>query len=191
MTGCTDEIIQQQLAVFVLLEEDSEVAWQLWHMYLKANDRVQDMCCSGSSKASLALPEAAVQNRRVKAEHRKLSQAMLGTFGGLLLAPAGGLLYRVGGISQGSVCSHTVVLPPPQLISMHLIGVPSQVMTYIMGIAVVTDNAIMPVVIHIASECTWRITMSAYGMCLTMHGNLLQSSRDSGVGLLQQLSLLL
>ena len=61
----------------------------------------------------MASPEAVVQNRHVKAEHCKLSQTMLGTLGGLLLAPAGGLLYHVGGISQGSVRSHAVVLPPP------------------------------------------------------------------------------
>ncbi len=67
---------------------------------------------------------------------------MLGTLGGLLLAPAGGLLYHVGGISQGSVRSDAVVLPPPQVISMHLIGVPSQVMTCMMGTAVVMDNAL-------------------------------------------------
>ena len=101
-------------------------------MQLKANDAVQDMCCCRSSQAGLAIPEAVVQNRRVKAEHCKLSEAMLGTLGGLLLAPAGGLLYHVGGISQCSVCSHAVVLPPPQVISVHLIGVPSQVMTYMM-----------------------------------------------------------
>ena len=65
---------------------------------------------------------------------------MLGTLGGVLLAPAGGLLHHVGGISQGSVRSHAVVLPPPQVIGMHLIGMPSQVMTYIMGIAVVREK---------------------------------------------------
>ncbi len=100
------------------------------------------MCCSGSANTGLASSKAVVQNRRMKAEHCQLSQTMLGTLGGLLLAPAGGLLYHVGGISQGSVRGHAVVLPPPQVISVHLIGMPSQVMTYIMGTAVVMDNAL-------------------------------------------------
>ena len=134
MTGCTDEITYQQLAIFILMDGGSEVAWQLWHMQLKANDAVQDTCCSGSANAALASPEAVVQN--------KLSQTLLGTLSGLLLAAVGGLLYHVGGIGQGSVCSHAVVLPPPQVISMHLIGVPSQVMTYAMGIAVIMDIAL-------------------------------------------------
>lgn len=99
-------------------------------------------CVVAGVQAGLALPETVVQNRRMEAKHCKLSQTMLGTLGGLLLAPAGGLLYDVGGISQGSVCSHAVVLPPPQVISMLLIGMPSQVMTYMMGIAVVMDNAL-------------------------------------------------
>ncbi len=103
---------------------------------------MQETSCGRSENAELALPEAVVQIRGMKAEHCKVSQAMLGTLGGLLLAPAGGLLYHVGGISQGSVRSHAVVLPPPQVISVHLIGVPSQVMTYIMGTALVLDNAL-------------------------------------------------
>ncbi len=100
------------------------------------------MCYRGSANAGLASPEAVVQNRHVEAEHCKLSETMLGTLGGLLLAPAGGLLHHVGGISQGSVRSHAVVLPPPQVISVHLIGMPPQVMTYMMGTVVVMDNAL-------------------------------------------------
>ena len=68
MTGCTDEITHQQLAIVILMDGGSEVAWQLWHMQLKANDAVQDTCCSGSANAALASPEAVVQNRHMKAE---------------------------------------------------------------------------------------------------------------------------
>ena len=52
-----------------------------------------------------------------------------------MLSLAAGFLYHVGGIDQGTVCGHAVLLSPSQLIGMCLITVSPQIMAYMYATA--------------------------------------------------------
>ena len=52
------------------------------------------------------------------------------TSSGLLLCLAGILLDHIGCLQQGPVCGCALLLPPPQLVGMHLVSVTPQVMAY-------------------------------------------------------------
>ena len=95
------------------------------YTYIKNSHRAAGAACKALGRHEKEVTSAVI------AQDMKPSRVVVCTCRGLLFAPGCGVLYHVGGISQGPVCSHAVFLPPPQLTGVHLIGVSSQIMTCI------------------------------------------------------------